>query len=78
MQSFLDGNEEYISKSGIYVTSDEGENMTQKKEIQRQIFINLEEMPENEAKLLEEVFYKTIKTKTKDAFVSFYYSLLEN
>lgn len=45
MQSFLDGNEDYISKSVIYVTSDEMEennkieNMT-KKEIQRQIFMN--------------------------------------
>lgn len=82
-ESFLKDKDEAIPTKVIHVTSEEREdsckieNMT-KKEIMCQIFTKLEELPENDSQLLEDVFNRSVKSKNKDAYVAFYYSLSEN
>lgn len=80
--AFLD-DEDNFKNDIVYITEEEKkfktsiENKT-KAEIHRQIFLKLEEMPTDHATLMEEVFNKTVKAKNKEAYVAFFYSLIED
>ena len=70
-------------KKIIFVTGSEREesesvvNCT-KAEIERNILLKIEKMPANEGKLMEELYKKTVKRKGKNAYIDFYYTLLED
>ena len=67
----------------VYVTEEEAKNSMQvenlsKENIRKKIFMLLEKMPDNKKKLMEEVFNKTVKVKTKIDYIVFYYTVLED
>ena len=57
------------------VNSELIENLS-KNDIKKKIYELLECLPDQERRLMEEVFSKTVKAKNKLDYISFYYTLL--
>ena len=82
LKARFEGKGEVKNKS-IYVTKikeEEQKNIENwtKKEITKKIFETLQQMDDNNSRLQEEVFNKTVKSKSKEKYIEFFHKIQDS